>query len=210
MKNWHKTGRLVHKDKNNIDTVKMMTIHSAKGLEFPVVYAAGMEEGLFPSSQSLYSQEDLEEERRLFYVAITRAEKKLFLTYATSRYKYGNIQYSEASRFLNEIPENIMSLYGQQQPKAQQPIQRLEGWGKSIYPKPAPKPIATPVITSTDPFIPDDAFTIQNGMDVRHEKFGDGKVTAMEGAGTNKIATIFFPNFGEKKIMLKFAKLKIL
>jgi DNA helicase-2/ATP-dependent DNA helicase PcrA len=198
------------KDKNNEDTVKMMTIHAAKGLEFPVVYAAGMEEGLFPSSQSLYSQEDLEEERRLFYVAITRAEKKLFLTYATSRYKYGNIQYSEASRFLNEIPENIMSLYGQQQPKAQQPIQRLEGWGKSIYPKPAAKPIATPVITSTDPFIPDDAFTIQNGMDVRHEKFGDGKVTAMEGAGTNKIATIFFPNFGEKKIMLKFAKLKIL
>ena len=199
------------KDKDNIDTVKLMTIHAAKGLEFPVVYAAGMEEGLFPSSQSLYSQEDLEEERRLFYVAITRAEKKLFLTYATSRYKYGNIQYSEASRFLNEIPENIMSLYGQQQPKIQQqPIQRLEGWGKSIYPKPAPKPIAAPVITSTDPFIPDDAFTIQNGMDVRHEKFGDGKVTAMEGAGTNKIATIFFPNFGEKKIMLKFAKLKIL
>ena len=199
------------KDKDNIDTVKLMTIHAAKGLEFPVVYAAGMEEGLFPSSQSLYSQEDLEEERRLFYVAITRAEKKLFLTYATSRYKYGNIQYSEASRFLNEIPENIMSLYGQQQPKIQQqPIQRLEGWGKSIYPKPAPKPIAAPVITSTDPFIPDDAFTIQNGMDVRHEKFGAGKVTAMEGAGTNKIATIFFPNFGEKKIMLKFAKLKIL
>ena len=200
------------KDKNNEDTVKLMTIHAAKGLEFPVVYAAGMEEGLFPSSQSLYSQEDLEEERRLFYVAITRAEKKLFLTYATTRYKYGNIQYSEASRFLSEIPEQIMSLYGQQGPKAQpqQPIQRLEGWGKSIYPKPAAKPVATPIITATEQFIPDDAFTIQNGMDVRHEKFGDGKVTAMEGAGTNKIATIFFPNFGEKKIMLKFAKLKIL
>ena len=202
------------KNKNDEDTVKMMTIHAAKGLEFPVVYAAGMEEGLFPSSQSLYSQEDLEEERRLFYVAITRAEKKLYLTYATTRYKYGNIQYSEASRFLNEIPENIMSLYGQQQPKAQQPIQRLEGWGssfgKGIYPKPAAKPLAAPVIASTDPFIPDDAFTIQNGMDVRHEKFGDGKVTTMEGAGTNKIATIFFPNFGEKKIMLKFAKLKII
>jgi DNA helicase-2/ATP-dependent DNA helicase PcrA len=197
------------KDANNLDTVKLMTIHAAKGLEFPVVYAVGMEEGLFPSSQSLYSQEDLEEERRLFYVAITRAEKKLYLTYATTRYKYGNIQYSEASRFLTEIPEHIMSLYGQQ-PKAQQPIQRLEGWGKSIYPKPAPKPVAAPVITSTDPFIPDDAFKLQNGMDVRHEKFGDGKVTAMEGAGTNKIATIFFPNFGEKKIMLKFAKLKIL
>src|SRR6202012_3343790 len=102
--------------------------------------------GLFPSSQSLYSQDDLEEERRLFYVAVTRAEKKLFLTYATSRYKYGNIQYSEASRFLSEIPENIMSMYGQQQPKTQQaqPMQRLEGWGKSIYPKPVPKPIATP------------------------------------------------------------------
>jgi DNA helicase-2/ATP-dependent DNA helicase PcrA len=204
------------KKQNDEDTVKMMTIHAAKGLEFPVVYAVGMEEGLFPSSQSLYSQEDLEEERRLFYVAITRAEKKLFLTYATTRYKYGNIQYSEASRFLTEIPENIMSLYGQQQPKAQQPIQRLEGWGssfgKSIYPKPAaPKPVITaPTNTSTEPFIPDDAAKLQNGMDVRHEKFGDGKVTAMEGAGSNKIATIFFPNFGEKKIMLKFAKLKIL
>jgi DNA helicase II / ATP-dependent DNA helicase PcrA len=205
------------KDKNNEDTVKMMTIHAAKGLEFPVVYAVGMEEGLFPSSQSLYSQDDLEEERRLFYVAITRAEKKLFLTYATTRYKYGNIQYSEASRFLTEIPENIISTYGQQQPKAAAPIQRneaSEGWGgsfgKSIYPKPAPKPVAAPVINTNYPFIPDDAFTIQNGMDVRHEKFGDGKVTAMEGAGTNKIATIFFPNFGEKKIMLKFAKLKIL
>jgi DNA helicase-2/ATP-dependent DNA helicase PcrA len=204
------------KDTNNQDTVKMMTIHAAKGLEFPVVYAVGMEEGLFPSSQSLYSQDDLEEERRLFYVAITRAEKKLYLTYAVTRYKYGNITYSEASRFLNEIPENIVSLYGQQQPKAQaqqQPVQKLEGWGKSIYPKPAPKPIATPITSNTstaEPFIPDDASKLQNGMDVRHEKFGDGKITAMEGAHPNKIATIFFPTFGEKKIMLKFAKLKIL
>ena len=201
------------KNKNDEDTVKLMTIHAAKGLEFPVVYAAGMEEGLFPSSQSLYSQDDLEEERRLFYVAVTRAEKKLFLTYTVTRYKYGNIQYSEASRFLSEIPENIVSMYGQQQPKAQpqQSTQaQSQGWGKSIYPKPAPKPIATPIVNSTAPFIPDDASKLQTGMDVRHEKFGDGKVTAMEGANPNRIATIFFPNFGEKKIMLKFAKLKIL
>ncbi len=202
------------KDTASQDTVKMMTIHAAKGLEFPVVYAVGMEEGLFPSSQSLYSTEDLEEERRLFYVAITRAEKKLFLTYATSRYKFGNLQYSDASRFLNELPENILSHHGQhKQPQSAAPVQKSDVWGssfgKSIYPKPAPKPIATPIVTSSEPFIPDDASTLQNGMDVLHEKFGKGKVTAMEGAGVNKIATIFFPTFGEKKIMLKFAKLKI-
>jgi DNA helicase-2/ATP-dependent DNA helicase PcrA len=202
------------KDANNLDTVKLMTIHAAKGLEFPIVYVVGMEEGLFPSSQSLYSLEDLEEERRLFYVAITRAEKKLFLTFANMRYKYGNIQYSESSRFLNEIPEEILSMHGQQA-KAPVPAQKQDGgwgssFGKSIYPKPAPKPIASPITASSDPFIPDDAQKLQNGMEVRHEKFGDGKVTAMEGMGINKIATIFFPTFGEKKIMLKFAKLKIL
>ena len=202
------------KDTASQDTVKMMTIHAAKGLEFPVVYAVGMEEGLFPSSQSLYSTEDLEEERRLFYVAITRAEKKLFLTYATSRYKFGNLQYSDASRFLNELPENILSHHGQhKQPQSAAPVQKSDVWGssfgKSIYPKPAAKPVAAPIVTSSEPFIPDDASTLQNGMDVLHEKFGKGKVTAMEGAGVNKIATIFFPTFGEKKIMLKFAKLKI-
>ena len=173
----------------------------------------GMEEGLFPSSQSLYSNDDLEEERRLFYVAITRAEKKLFLTYAVTRYKFGNIQYGEPSRFLAEIPPNILDFHGQPAAaKSAAPVQKEQVWGsafsKSVYPKPAAKPAAA--VTHTEPFVPDDAFTLQTGMDVLHEKFGNGKVTAMDGTGVNKIATIFFPSFGEKKIMLKFAKLKII
>lgn len=203
------------KDEKNLDTVKLMTTHAAKGLEFPAVYVVGMEEGLFPSSQSLYSNDDLEEERRLFYVAITRAEKKLFLTYAVTRYKFGNIQYGEPSRFLAEIPELILDFHGQQQQsKSAAPVQKQEVWGsafsKSVYPKPSPKPAAAPTVNHSEPFVADDAFTLQTGMDVLHEKFGNGKVTAMDGAGVNKIATIFFPSFGEKKIMLKFAKLKIL
>jgi DNA helicase-2/ATP-dependent DNA helicase PcrA len=209
------------KDKENQDTVKLMTTHAAKGLEFPVVYVVGMEEGLFPSSQALYSMDDLEEERRLFYVAITRAEKNLFLTYAVTRYKFGQLQYSDASRFLKELPENILSEHGQHtsSPSAKSPIQRQDtSWNnattKSIYPKPSPKPVSAPIVSNTssssEPFIPDDASKLQNGMEVQHEKFGTGKVTAMDGANPNRIATIFFPTFGEKKIMLKFAKLKIL
>ena len=91
-----------------------MTTHAAKGLEFAVVYVVGLEESLFPSAQSLYSMDDLEEERRLFYVAITRAEKHLFLTYATSRYKFGNVQFGEPSRFLKELPDSILSVHGEQ------------------------------------------------------------------------------------------------
>jgi DNA helicase-2/ATP-dependent DNA helicase PcrA len=147
-------------------------------------------------------------------VAITRAEKKLFLSYAITRYKFGTLQYSDASRFLNEIPENILSLHGQQPSQVKAPAQKQEVWGssfsKSVYPKPSPKPIAAPIVTSSEPFIADDAFKLQNGMEVQHEKFGTGKVTAMDGTGVNKVATIFFPTFGEKKIMLKFAKLKII
>ncbi|MFN8309460.1 MAG: 3'-5' exonuclease [Chitinophagales bacterium] len=203
------------KEQKNMDSVKLMTTHAAKGLEFPVVFVVGMEEGLFPSSQSLYSLDDLEEERRLFYVAITRAEKYLFLCYATTRYKFGNIQYGEPSRFLSEIPENILQHHGQQAAKAQ-PQQQV--WGSKVLPKPAypkptvikqPPPTSAP-ITSSEPFVPDDASTLQTGMNILHEKFGEGKVISMEGAGSNKMATIFFPSFGEKKIMLKFAKVKII
>jgi DNA helicase II / ATP-dependent DNA helicase PcrA len=205
------------KDTQNLDTVKMMTTHAAKGLEFPVVYVVGMEEGLFPGAQSLFDQEDLEEERRLFYVAVTRAEKRLYLTYATSRYKFGNIQYAEPSRFLYEVPENILSHHGQnaRTNSTGTATKKEDAWGtgfsKPSYPRPSPaRPVAAPVVSSGEPFIPDDVAALQTGMEVQHEKFGEGKVTAMDGGGVNRIATIFFPHFGEKKIMLKFAKLKIL
>lgn len=192
------------KDKENLDTVKLMTIHSAKGLEFPVVYIVGMEENLFPNGQALYSLEELEEERRLFYVAVTRAERKLFLSYASTRYKFGSLQYCEPSRFLKEIPEEILSILGDL--KREQAKQMLSRTTLNIKPTaPAPKSIS-----HSEPFVPDDASNLQTGMDVVHEKFGEGKVIAMEGAGINRIATIFFEGFGQKKIMLKFARLKIL
>ncbi len=194
------------KDKENVDTVKLMTIHSAKGLEFPVVYVAGLEEGLFPNGQSLYSLDELEEERRLFYVAITRAERKLFLTYASTRYKFGSLQYCEPSRFLTEIPENILAIHGDL--KREQSRQVIGRTTLNMKPLSTPAPRAVP--TNSEPFIPDDASGLQTGMEVVHEKFGDGKVIAMEGAGINRIATIFFEGYGQKKIMLKFARLKIL
>lgn len=201
------------KDAQNLDTVKLMTVHSAKGLEFPVVYVVGMEENLFPGSQSLYSLEDLEEERRLFYVAITRAERKLFLTYASTRYKFGQLNYCDASRFLSEIPESLVAHHGDiKKAKIHQQQQQQERttFSRVISP-PGPKPIAkAPVAASSEPFIPDDASGLQVGMEVAHEKFGEGKVVSMEGAGANRIAGIFFNSYGVKKIMLKFARLKIL
>ncbi len=199
------------KEAGNQDTVKLMTIHAAKGLEFPVVYVVGLEENLFPGQQSLYSMEDLEEERRLFYVAITRAEKRLFLTYANTRYKYGQLNYCDPSRFLQEIPENIVSHHGDLK-KAKVLQQRNANAGTVNRPaitRPAQVPGNT-TPDSSEPFIADDLNGLQVGMEVMHEKFGEGKVVAVEGAGVNKIAGIQFAGTGIKKIMLKFAKLKIL
>lgn len=203
------------KEKENADSVKMMTVHAAKGLEFKVVYVVGMEENLFPGQQSLYSLEDLEEERRLFYVAITRAERRLYLTYASTRYKFGQLNYCDPSRFLQEVPENVVSHHGDtKRPKIHSggnPNTNTEGFTRSVYPKPSVMPAAkAPVVNTTDPFVPDDATTLQTGMEVLHEKFGEGKVVSIEGSGANRIASIFFSAYGVKKIMLKFAKVKIL
>lgn len=196
------------KDSENADTVKLMTIHAAKGLEFAVVYVVGLEENLFPGQQSLYSMEDLEEERRLFYVAITRAEKHLFLTYANTRYKFGQLNYCDPSRFLQEMPQDVVMYHGES--RKPQVHQQTQGFTKSVYPKPSAVPLTkTPAVQSNEPFIPDDASKLQTGMEVIHEKFGEGKVVSIEGAGANKIASIHFGAFGIKKIMLKFAKLKI-
>jgi len=196
------------KDTENIDTVKLMTVHAAKGLEFGVVYVVGMEENLFPGTQSLYSLEDLEEERRLFYVAITRAESRLFLTYASTRYKFGQLNYCEPSRFLKEVPEEIVSHHGDiKRPQ----IHQSNSGSKSMFPRPSSAPLTkAPANHSDEPFIADDVANLQNGTEVLHEKFGEGKVISIEGSGANKIAGIHFGAYGIKKIMLKFAKLKIL
>lgn len=184
------------------DSVKLMTIHAAKGLEFPVVYVGGMEEGLFPSSMSLYSREDLEEERRLFYVAVTRAEKHLFLSFAGSRFTHGKLQFSEPSRFIEDVPEEIIKLNGELKFEK---AQKIEPPKRKIF---VHRSAHKPEIDAH--FEPDSPEAIQVGQLVLHQRFGNGKVNAIDGMGPNRMATIYFEEGGPKKVMLKFAKLKIL
>jgi DNA helicase-2/ATP-dependent DNA helicase PcrA len=196
------------KDNGDDDKVKLMTIHAAKGLEFPCVFVVGMEENLFPSMMSLDSRDDLEEERRLFYVAITRAKEKLCLSFSVSRYRYGNLMYCEPSRFLREInEENLEFTFSQVDDNSRhikrEPVQKTTGV--------TPKAVTNNYVHKpADGFVADDASAIQVGMDVEHQRFGFGKVMLIEGGASDRMATIFFQNgVGNKKLMLKFAKLRI-
>lgn len=207
-------------DKNVSDTVKLMTIHSAKGLEFECLYVGGMEENLFPNALSLDTREELEEERRLFYVAITRAKSRLTLTYAKSRYRFGNLTYSEPSRFLDELPQENVECTGSKiedhpandfyfEPKQNN---RFAAKEKTLeHGLTAQKLTFTKGnYTPSENFKPDNPALLQMGMEVEHQKFGIGKVVSLEGREDNRVATIFFPNIGQKRIMLKFAKVMIL
>lgn len=209
-------------DKNkDADTVSLMTIHSSKGLEFPQVYVVGLEENLFPSQMSLNSRSDLEEERRLFYVAITRAESKLSLSYATSRFKFGTLISCEPSRFLDEIDAQYLELDFTAKPAASSTSYDDErsAWGRSdSFSKPKPKTTAAPVKTTSilakahvpsANFKPSDTSNLQVGMEVEHERFGFGKVISLEGNKPDIKATIFFKEIGQKQLLLKFAKLSI-
>ncbi len=201
------------------DTVSLMTIHSSKGLEFSQVFIVGMEENLFPSQLSLNSRSDLEEERRLFYVAVTRAEKKLTLTYATSRYRWGTLNNCEPSRFLDEIDAAYLDI--DFQPKATPPAgksferERVNWQQRDVFTSPKPKttPRTTAILpkahTPTPGFTPSDTSTLQVGMEVEHERFGFGKVINMEGSKGDVKATVFFRESGQKQLLLKFAKLRI-
>jgi DNA helicase II / ATP-dependent DNA helicase PcrA len=219
----------------NADTVKLMTIHAAKGLEFPVVFVAGLEEMLFPNGISVNTREELEEERRLFYVAITRAKHKLWLTYANTRYRFGNLVQNDPSRFIDELPQQYVdksfagggsrnqssssvmgsafermtrgfggSGYGAQQQGSRAQTQGNE---KPSYLQPA-KPKQVEHVPSAD-FVASDISQLQEGQRVEHQKFGFGKVSKLEGSAHNPIATIHFELNGEKKIMLNYAKLRI-
>ena len=195
----------------NADAVKLMTIHAAKGLEFACVFVVGLEENLFPGLMKLNSREDLDEERRLFYVAITRAKQKLFLTFAATRYRYGQLTYCEPSRFMDEIDKSSLELMFN--PRQSIPNARTAAMPQDQYSKPItrPRPAQSGYVhTPAADFAPDDFRKIMTGMEVEHQRFGIGKVTHLEGSVTDKMATIFFQNdVGEKKIMLKFAKLRI-
>ena len=218
----------------NADTVKVMTIHSAKGLEFACVFACGLEEMLFPNAMSINTREELEEERRLFYVVITRAKYKLWITYANIRYKFGQLVQNEPSRFIDEIPGEFLdkSFAGggiRNQSGAfdswasQSAFERmnrgfessmLDGRGskaersKPSYLTPNVKSQTKEHIPSPD-FKASDTSNLQVGQKVEHQKFGFGQVIKVEGAIHNPIATVRFEQNGEKKIMLNYAKLRI-
>lgn len=210
------------KDKDpNADTVSLMTIHSAKGLEFEYVHVVGMEENLFPSQMALSSRSDLEEERRLFYVAITRARKKLTLSYSTSRYRWGSLHSCEPSRFIDEIDSQYLELEFKSAPKKgdqsffgdeqrsswqeKETINRLKG----IISKPKMTAVLPKAHIPSEGFAPSDTSGLQVGMEVEHERFGYGKVINLDGNKSDIKATIFFKELGQKQLLLKFAKLKI-
>ncbi|TLU97829.1 ATP-dependent helicase [Dyadobacter luticola] len=202
-------------DNNDHDRVTMMTIHSAKGLEFRNVFIVGLEEDLFPSQMMLENRQDLEEERRLFYVAITRAEKKLSFSYAESRYQWGRIKMCEPSRFLLEVDNRFLNVSKMVQNAlerdttppvtsfARNLIQRKPSEpARAVSPQSAHTP-------STD-FVPSDTFDLAEGDKVEHLKFGFGEVVKMDVNGTDRKATVKFNLVGEKTLLLSFAKLRIL
>ena len=205
------TGQDEDKDQDP-DKVTLMTIHMAKGLEFKNVYIVGMEEDLFPSQLMLSSRSELEEERRLFYVAITRAQKKLFLSYALTRYRFGRLKNCEPSRFLDDIQGSYIKVstkFGGVESMAPNPNfakSFISGMKKTVSSQPTPK--ATAYKPSAD-FAPSDTKGLKEGMKVEHPKFGFGTVTKMEEVGSERKAKINFADFGEKTLLLSFAKLKI-
>jgi len=216
-------------NEKDFDKISLMTIHAAKGLEFPYVYIVGLEENLFPSQMSVNSRADLEEERRLFYVAITRAEKRATLTYATTRYRFGNLLFCEPSRFLEELDADYVDypeIPGSNTSFSDSMFSRMGNDYADAHPKEiefkskfSPKPVAgkKPLVKinlskPTGPSFVADTDMLKNikeGSIVEHEKFGKGQVEIIEGEYPNLKATVAFGVGGKKQLLLKFAKLKI-
>jgi DNA helicase-2/ATP-dependent DNA helicase PcrA len=202
------------KDDDN-DKVSLMTIHQSKGLEYKHVYVSGLEENLFPSQMSLGSRSDLEEERRLFYVAITRAEEELTLSFATSRFRFGSLLPCEPSRFIDEIDNDYLQLDRRTLTAPKQIIGNQDrgtidknpasNLKRTIAKQNQPRMVRPPAISN---FIPDDMGDIIEGMRVEHQRFGIGIVSSLDGAIGSRKATINFDEYGEKTLVLKFAKLR--
>jgi len=182
------------------DSVSLMTLHLSKGLEFKHVFIVGLEEDLFPSALSYNTRSELEEERRLFYVGITRAKENLYLSYANSRYRWGKLIYCEESRFINEIDKDYLT------------INKKNDFNLSTLQNVKKKIIYTPrgnfkKYINQDQVKSDNAINLLEGDNVSHEKFGKGKIQKLEGLGNDYRATVVFDKFGEKKLLLRFAKL---
>jgi DNA helicase II / ATP-dependent DNA helicase PcrA len=222
-------------DTGDDDRVALMTIHLAKGLEFPYVFVVGMEEDLFPSAMSLNTRSELEEERRLFYVALTRAEHQAYLTYAQSRYRWGKLTDSEPSRFIEEIKEDYIEYINPSDAGGYRykPMMDIDIFGdvdksKLRLAKPVTgtppkkygdetvsstnirklKPVSNNAPSTSNPNLFDNKLTI--GNIVMHERFGTGEIINLEGIGADKKAEIRFDVGGIKKLLLRFAKLDII
>jgi DNA helicase-2/ATP-dependent DNA helicase PcrA len=205
------------KEDPNEDKVSLMTIHSAKGLEFPCVFISGLEENLFPSQMSSGSRKELEEERRLFYVGITRAEQQLTLSFSTSRFRFGQLLPCEPSRFLFEIDKEYIvmdaSTFGAKASKS--PVAR-GGQSSMNLKRKASKPrlMNNPAMLqrkkppANPNFQAEDVSDLKVGDRIEHQRFGKGKVLEMDGEGGNKKAMIAFDEFGNKQLILRFAKLR--
>lgn len=197
-------------DKKN--AVTLMTIHSAKGLEYPVIFITGLEENLFPVTSALNEEEDMEEERRLFYVAVTRAKQKLYITYASERYRFGKKTYQIKSRFIKEISESVFdgnivferfSLNKSAANNAYPSVKLFsQGHVKKTVKRGSQK---VEYFDDADDKFPE----IKKGAEVFHDNFGKGKVLATSGKGVNKKAEIYFDDFGVKMIILKYAKMRV-
>lgn len=207
-------------DPKNSDTVSLMTVHQAKGLEYPVVFVVGLEESLFPSMMAMNSRADLEEERRLFYVALTRAEKEAYLTHAQMRYRWGKLVDCEPSRFLEEIDSKYLDVHIPQLSPFSGPPELNSGVRRQA-PIPKRRPQKREQIVNSPPKNLKKVDTsasfegnfesltdVSVGERVKHQRFGFGVIQELEGSGPNKKALINFDNAGEKKLLLKFAKLE--
>ncbi|MDO6744087.1 UvrD-helicase domain-containing protein [Tenacibaculum soleae] len=220
-------------EKDDTPRVSLMTIHLSKGLEYPYVYIVGLEESLFPSAMSMNTRSELEEERRLFYVALTRAEKVAYLSYAQTRYRWGKLTDGEPSRFLEEIDDKYVEHLAPKEPKGlanrfidasifdddspkkirfQKPIQKKRKEFLAKKEKPATIPPKSKMKKVSDVNSKMNLFEgdIVVGNFVEHNRFGTGEVIGLEGKGPNKKAEIKFGTVGKKKLLLQFAKLKVI
>ena len=199
-------------DDDSEEKVTLMTVHAAKGLEFPVVFVVGLEEELFPSAMCIDSMRAIEEERRLFYVAITRAERHCFLSYAKSRMRYGKMEFAAPSRFLKDIDVRYLRLPGQmaytQREEPRAPVfTKIQPEAKPTFTPSTPrnlKPVAAAAATA-----PSQNLALSVGQYIEHERFGLGEVLKVEGEGDSAKALIRFENAGEKQLLLRFARFKV-
>ena len=201
--------------------VTLMTIHSAKGLEFPTVFVVGLEENIFPSSMCVNSVRELEEERRLLYVAITRAEKHCILTCAQNRFRYGRMETDSPSRFIKDFDPDLLCVEGGQ--NIYGGIQSYRSSYREMrQPQQNPRPVATQFVADQKPRLvpvrhetplPQSAIGdigLKDGNVIEHQRFGVGTVVKVEGSGENAKATVDFKNVGTKQLLLKFARYTII